>query len=369
MRLKSGVIARPRLSLQALLLGASVVSSGCAAFGSERLEHDQVDYARSLDRAQKRQTLSNIVSLRYADTPSFLPVTQVIAAYSFDGSASASLTGSTIEGSGTAGTLGGSVGYSNHPTFTFTPTTGEAFAAGYIRPLAPALVLPLVQSGVPIDLLLRIVAQSIGDLQNSAALSGADNSGSLGFFQLIHTLRRLQLKGALTVRFEQAEGGNRVFLAIDPTRSDDDAVTADARTARKLLHIADSAKEIEIVYGAVPERGAKLGIVTRSVIGILTEIGAQIEVPEADVKAGATTPTVRLLEVETRPTIIIHVGKQAPPDAYATIAYGNGEAQQCYWIERQDFDSKFAFSVVQNLIALAETSQNGKAPIVTIPAG
>jgi len=363
------VSSRTKHAAWGVVLCMAVTTSGCATLGSQRLEHDQVDYARSLDRAQKRQTLSNIVNLRYADTPSFLPVTQVIAAYSFDGSANASLTGSTIEGSGTAGTAGASIGYSNHPTFTFTPTTGEEFAAGYIRPLAPALVLPLVQSGVPIDLLLRIVAQSIGDLQNSAALSGANNSGSLGFFELIHTLRRLQLKGALTVRFERAESGNRVFLAIDPTRSDDDDVTADAVTARKLLHIADGTREFEIVYGAVPERGAKVGIVTRSVIGILTEIGAQIEVPEADIVAGATTPTVRLLEVETRPTIIVHVGRQAPPDAYASIVYGNGPQAQCYWIDRRDFDSKFAFSVVQNLIALAETSQSSKAPIVTIPAG
>lgn len=355
----------PTPTARAALLVATLAAAGCVSFGGGKLEHDQVDYARSLDRAQKRQTLANIVSLRYADTPSFLPVTQVIAAYNFDASASALAAGSTINGSGTSGQLGGSVGYSNHPTFTFTPTTGEAFAAGYIRPLSPALVLPLVQSGVPIDLLLRIVVQSIGDLQNSAALSGAQSSGSVGFFELIHALRRLQLKGALTVRFDKAEAGNRVFLAIDPTRSDDAAVAADAQAVRKLLHVPAAAKEIEIVYGAVPERGATVGVVTRSVIGILTEIGAQIEVPQADVDARATVPTVQLLDVETRPTIIVHVGAQAPPDAYASAAYGSSQ----YWIDRQDFDSKFAFSVVQNLIALAETSGDAKAPIVTIPAG
>lgn len=349
----------------AVLLGAGLLAAGCVSFGGGKLEHDQVDYARSLDRAQKRQTLANIVSLRYADTPTFLPVTQVIAAYNFDASATASVAGSTINGSGTSGSAGGTVGYSNHPTFTFTPTTGEEFAAGYIRPLSPSLVLPLVQSGVPIDLLLRIVMQSVGDLQNSAALSGAGaSSGSVGFFELIHVLRRLQLKGALTVRFEKTDDGNRVFLAIDPTRSSDQDVADDAQLARKLLHAPVGAKEIEVVYGAVPERGATVGVVTRSVTGVLTEIGAQIEVPEADVHSHATTPTVKLLDVESRPTIIVHVGQQAPPDAYASAVYGANQ----YWIDSRDFDSKFAFSVVQNLIALAETSGNSKAPIVTIPA-
>ncbi len=353
-----------RRAAQAALLLAIVGLGGCVSFGGGRLEHDQVDYGRALDRAEKRQTLLNIVSLRYADTPSFLPVTQVIAAYSFDTSVNALTIGNTLSGSGTSGQLGGSLLYSNHPTFTFTPVTGEEFAASYIRPLSPALILPLVQSGVPIDLLLRVAVQSIGDLQNSAALSGTNNSGSRGFFELIHTLRRLQLKGALSMRFERGDGGNRIFMAIDPTRSDNPEVAADADSARKLLRVPAGAKEVEIVYGAVLESGAVVSLITRSVIGVLTELGAQIEIPQPDVDSGATLPTVRTVDIETRPTIIVRVGSKAPPDAYAFIGYGGSQ----YWIEHRDFDSKFAFSVVQSLIALAQSGQNSKAPIVTIPA-
>jgi hypothetical protein len=39
-----------------------------------------------------------------------------------------------------------------------------------------------------------------------------------------------------------------------------------------------------------------------------------------------------------------------------------------YWVERNDFDSKYAFTVVQNLMALAEADTSSKAPVVTIPA-
>jgi hypothetical protein len=39
-----------------------------------------------------------------------------------------------------------------------------------------------------------------------------------------------------------------------------------------------------------------------------------------------------------------------------------------YWVERNDFDSKYAFTVVQNLMALAESDTSTKAPVVTIPA-
>lgn len=354
----------PRRPALVLTLAAAVATGGCGSFGATRLSTDQVDYSRAIDLAQKRQTLSNIVGLRYAESPSFLPVSSIIAAYSFDRTLTSSIQGGTAVVGSTL-SAGGTALYSNRPTFTFTPVKGEDFANGYIRPMAPSLVLPLAQSGVPIDLLMRIVVQSIGDLQNSAALSGKENAGTIGFYELIHCLRRLQLKGALTVRFEHGEKANRVFLAIDPTRSDDRSVAADADQARKLLKVPASAKEIEVVYGAVPERGAAVGMVTRSITGILTELGAQIEVPDGDVQAKATFPTVKLLQVESRPTIVIHSGEKAPPDVYAEVAYRNRH----FWIDPMDFDSKFAFSVVQNLIALAESSQNAKTPIVTIPAG
>ncbi|MFP3671063.1 hypothetical protein SB717_38930, partial [Priestia sp. SIMBA_032] len=49
-------------------------------------------------------------------------------------------------------------------------------------------------------------------------------------------------------------------------------------------------------------------------------------------------------------------------DAYVAMRYGTST----YWVERADFDSKYAFTVVQNLMALAEAETNSKAPVVTI---
>ncbi len=120
----------------ALAAAATLAFSACGAFGSDRLTHDQVDYSRAIDLAQKRQTLSNIVGLRYADSASFLPVTQIIAAYQFDRTLTASLQGGTSSiGSGL--TSGGTMLYGNHPTFTFTSVKGEDFANGYIRRCRP----------------------------------------------------------------------------------------------------------------------------------------------------------------------------------------------------------------------------------------
>ncbi|MGF6299820.1 hypothetical protein OKW42_003150 [Paraburkholderia sp. WC7.3d] len=180
-------------------LCAACLMSACVHIGPSRLKADQVDYARALGDAKKRAILAAVIGLRYGDAPAFLSVSSIIAAYTFDTTGGATVNA----GSGSMPNYAqatGSVSYSNRPTFTFTPTTGEAFASAYIRPLAPALVLPLAEGGVPIDLLLRITAQSIGGLQNGNVLGGDNSAGAPGFFELLQALRRLQMAGRRTER-------------------------------------------------------------------------------------------------------------------------------------------------------------------------
>jgi hypothetical protein len=332
--------------------------------GPTRLRADQVDYARALGDAKKRDILASIVGLRYGDAPAFLSVSSIIAAYQFDSTAGATANlGSGAQPNYALAT--GSVSWSNRPTFTFSPTTGDAFASAYIRPLAPELMLPLAEGGMPVDLLLRIGAQSIGGLQNGSALGGENSAGSAGFFQLLQALRRLQLAGELSVESRNEDGSNSVFLALGATNSaQSPQVSADLARVRELLHLAADTRTYQVVYGPSAQGGKRIPMVTRSVLGILTNLGAQVQVPPDQVSSGATKPTVGLIGGETRPIIIVHEGAKAPTDAYVAIVY-DGTA---YWVERNDFDSKYAFTVLQNLMALAQADTSAKAPVVTIPA-
>jgi hypothetical protein len=346
----------------ALFLIAALTA--CAHSGPTRLKADQVDYARALGTAKKRAILDAMVQLRYADAPSFVTVSQIIAAYTFDASAGATLNA----GSGAQPSYAlanGSVSYSNHPTFTFTPTTGEAFASAYIRPLAPALVLPLAQGGIPVDLLLRIAAQSIDGLRNGTALGGTRSAGTPGFFQLIHAARRLQLAGEFNVELRNEKGENHVFIviAVSNDGAEPPGAAQDRRLLQQLLHLPHDTGSYEVVYGQTAGTG-KIALLTRSVLGILTDLGAQIDVPAASIANGATKPTVGLIGGETRPTIVVSSGAAAPEQAYVAVPYDGA----FYWIDRNDFDSKYAFTVVQDLMALAEADTSSKAPIVTIPA-
>jgi hypothetical protein len=367
-----------RKALATAILSASVLTAGCAGIGPGRLKADQVDYARALGDAKKREILSAIVGLRYADAPSFLTVSSIIAAYTFDATGGAILNaGSGAQPNYAQAT--GSVSYSNHPTFTFTPTTGDAYASAYIRPLAPTLVLPLAESGMPIDLLLRITAQSISGLQNGTALGGPNASGSPQFFLLLQALRRLQMAGELNIETRgpisnDDKGGkdaknakgekSGVFMTLGATRSGEiKQVVDDLALVRRLLHLSPKMKTYEVVYGQSADHD-RIPMVTRSVLGILTDLGAQIAVPDTQVDSGATKPSIGLIGGETRPTILVRVGEKPPKDAYVAVQYDKSE----YWIDRSDFDSKYAFTVVQNLMALAEVTDTSKAPVVTIPA-
>jgi hypothetical protein len=354
------------IRLRILNMTAAFVVLACAgcAVGPHYLKTDQVAYARALGEAKKREILAMIVGLRYADAPGFLNVSQIIAAYAVDATGTV-VVNSIPNPGGPHGDVTGTVTYSTHPTFTFTPTTGEYFAKAYIHPLAPALILPLADSGIPIDLLLRITTQSIAGLDNATMLGGSSGNGSPEFFELLHVLRRLQLAGEVSFRFKPGSNSQVItlFLAAAPVaRSPTGA--RDLARARELLGVPAGQTDCEIVSAPESSKPGQVSIATRSVLAILSDLGAEIAVPDSDLQSGATKPAIALLGGETRPIVIVHSGANAPLHSYTAVDYRSSK----FWIEDSDFDSKYALSLVQDLMALAEVTDTSHAPVVTIPA-
>jgi len=363
LELATSLLFNPKWLLAGFFL---LLIGGCASIGPPALDRNHLEYAQAVADAEETQTLLNIVRLRYADTATFLSINQVVASYSLQ--TTGGLTGGiNTQLFGQSGSLQVGATYTDTPTMTFSPITGAQLAESFVRPLAPDELFPPAQNGVPIGGLLRLAVQSIGDLNNALPLeytpisSSARQVGSLAFFKLLADLQTLQDGGALGFRFTNDKLGPRVYLSI--SSGSDSAMTAVAAETRTLLHVGPG--EVEIIYGRTASRPNQVAIITRSVIGILTYISAQIDVPTADVEAHRTLPSIGYASTGQRPSVIVHTSSSRPHSAFVAIQYRD----RWFWIADTDFASKVAFSGVQNFMNIAQgEATNQSSPILTIPA-
>src|SRR4026207_159182 len=68
---------------------AMLLVVGCKSIGPGTVARDRYDYSSSISESWKRQTLLNIVKLRYLDPPIFVDVGQIVAGYSLETSVNA----------------------------------------------------------------------------------------------------------------------------------------------------------------------------------------------------------------------------------------------------------------------------------------
>src|SRR6187455_2494147 len=125
----------PGSRINALLLAAIGLSivSGCRSIGPATVARDRFDYSSSISESWKRQTLLNIVKLRYLDPPIFVDVGQIVAGYSLETSGNVGgqiSSANAIQGNSLL--LGGSARFTDRPTITYTPLTGTKFVKGLI---------------------------------------------------------------------------------------------------------------------------------------------------------------------------------------------------------------------------------------------
>ncbi len=351
------------------MLSGCMSLCGCFGFGTTRLYEDQLGYSRALGDAEKSDTLLNVVRIRYADTPIILQATQVISGYQLQRNVTGGFEAFPAENPSNFLSGSASAQLQQSPTFTFQPLSGAQFAESFIRPLSPDELLSLATGGFPIDVLFRLCVQSINGLSNAVPLTHTGAAGSPDFFLLLQDLRRLQIAGLLSIRLQHnaARSGTsnsdhgHVYFFVAITRDPD--LLATAGEVKRLLGMPPGVTEAEVVYGNSPKPG-QVAVLSRSMLGVLVQLGIQINVPLDDVAQHRTLPTVGNVGREHRPVVIIHSGPVAPADAFTSVQY----RRTWFWIAEDDFDSKLAFTIVQILLALSRT-ENAPGAIVTIPAG
>ena len=347
-----------------LFVSIALSQSGCMSFGPPSVDRDRFDYINAVANSWKQQTLLNIVKLRYADTPVFLDVGQIISGYQLQGSVGITGTLNSASAYGDLLNLGSTGSFTDKPTIIYTPLTGANFIQVMITPIPPPALLMRVVEGWPIDILLQMGAQSINGLSNRKG-GAQGHAADPDFLRLVAALRRLQASGVIDFRVDvsketKQEGTILIISQMDLSPE----IQADRALVRSLLGLRPDLMEIKIVYGTMSGKDDVIAMQTRSGFQLLTQLGSYIEVPPEHVAEGRTYPQIQSSgdALSLPPLIKIHAEKSLPTDAFAAIKYRD----YWYWIDDRDYRSKGIFTFLLIIMTLADTGEKSPVPIVTI---
>jgi len=338
----------------------------CSSMGPATVPRDRFDYSSAVADSWKQQALLNIVKLRYADNVVFLDVGQIVSGYTFQGTVSGNYGQNypfgapgnlTNYGVGVQGT------YIDRPTITYTPMTGQQYMKGLMTPIAPSSVLFLMQAGYAADVIMLMTVDSVNGLNNYAAAPARANPGDPEFFQLIELMRRVQRSGEIGMRVEVDKAKKETTLVTFHRRAVSADLQADRAEIGRLLRLDPGVSEYTVTYGVSAGGGDNIDMTTRSLIQIMLELAATVDIPKAHLDDGSGYKVPTSIDA-AKPLMHVRSGTERPKDPFASVQYQG----YWFWIDRTDLVSKRAFSFLMALFNFADTGKAENLPLVTIPA-
>ncbi|MBN1548564.1 MAG: hypothetical protein JW902_18090 [Syntrophaceae bacterium] len=337
------------------LVVIALLLSSCSSIGPQTVARDRFEYGGSIGESWKRQTLLNIVKVRYLDPPIFLDVGQIVAGYTLESTISV---GGTFERNGDNLSLGGAGRYTDRPTVTYTPLTGNRFVRSLMTPLPPESVFYTIQSGWPADNVLGAAVASLNGLKNQESGITGVMPPDPDFVRVLELLRKIQLSGAVAVRIQQdAQKKHTTILTFHAKNIPQETVDNIAEV-RRLLRLNPDEQEFKLVFAAAPANDRELAVLTRSLTHIMAMIAAHVTVPAEDIEAGRATPGM------AHPKLRIGCSDNRPSDAFVAVLYRN----RWFWIDDRDLYTKRVFAFMMLLFTLADSGDRENLPLITIPA-
>ena len=193
-----------KTNLLASALVGMLAVTGCSSIGPGTVPRDRSDYSSSIGDSWKRQTLLNIVKLRYVDPPIFVDVGQIVAGYSLQTGVSAG--GTLSSDKAIQGNSGPSAARPSTPTGPPSPTCPSRAinsSSGLMTPLPPESVFFTIQSGWPADGVLFASVASLNGLKNQDSSIAGVTPPDPDFMRALQLLRKIQLSGAVAFRIKQ----------------------------------------------------------------------------------------------------------------------------------------------------------------------
>ena len=351
------------------LCAAILTFTGCSAIGPNSVHHDRFDYNQALSDSWKEQTLLNIVRLRYADMPIFLEVASIVSGYTLEGSVN--LTGNVSSEGTVQGdflTLGTGGKFTDRPTITYAPVTGEKFHQSFMTPVPPKLLLFLMESGWSAEMVLPLTLSAVNGLRARQAAGKRAYGGSQDFYRVIHLLSDIQESGSMAMRIVKDENEKETIVIFFFKDDVPPEVQSSRSEIVNLLKLGGDIEQLRVTYGLLPQSDEELALMTRSMLQMMITLAFLIDVPQSHIDRGLTFPNANQPgpeEAKLGKLIEIRSGSEAPENSFVSVRYQD----HWFWISEEDFASKRTFTFLMVLFSMMESEDSEGLPLVTIPAG
>jgi hypothetical protein len=349
-----------------LLFAAPVALAlaGCAHLGPKTVAADRFDYNSAIGESWKQQTLLNIVKLRYVDIPVFVDVASIVSGYSME--TSVSVGGEvfpSVDSDKMA--IGGAGRFTDRPTITYIPKTGEKFLRSLLMPIDPKNIFFLVQSGYSADFIFGLSVDAINGVRNRSASALLLREADPDFMRALQLLREIQAAGVVGMRVEVSPAKDQtavLFFRQDGLPPD---IMAKANEVRRLLKLAPEQNRYVITYSPIRGTDDELAVTSRSMLQIMTTFSTFVEAPDAHQLQAATAGDADAALVQNSAGLMrIRSGEAKPANAFVAVRYRN----RWFWIDDNDVLTKRALNAIMLLFTLTDDVGGEALPLITIPA-
>lgn len=349
-----------------VILVLLAILGGCTSIGPGTVPRDRLDYSEAITESWKRQNLLNVIKLRYVDPPVFVDVGQIVSGYSFETTVTAGgqlSSGSAVQGN--SANLGGAGRFTDRPTITYVPMTGNKFILNLITPIPPDSLFFAIQSGWPADIILNQAVATINGLKNAETTMEGRQEADPRFIRVAELMREIQRSGSVGLRLRKGADGAPSSVVTLRTTDTEPQTLAQIRELRSLLGLSQDAGEFTLLFGDRATGDREIAVHSRALLHVMSSYAQRVEVPADHLREGRTTPGLSTDNPATGSAVSIHSSKDEPIDVFVKVRYRD----YWWWIDDRDLRSKRAFSLIMLLFTLTDTGTESKLPLLTIPTG
>lgn len=343
-----------------LVMAACTLLAGCSSYGPKSMDRDQINYGNSIGENWKKQMLANIVKLRYEDMPVFVDVGSIVSGYSLSTTVNGSVGFNNSFTGGDAQSLGASGTYTDRPTITYMPKTGDDYLRAILNPVDPKRLLSLIQAGYSAELLFTWSVEAINGVHNWSATARSSRSADPDFFEFVTLLQELQYLGAVGFEVETDSETKHDIMFVLNKQGLPESTQQKSQRVGEIIGLNPGQDRYRVVYAPFEIDSDTLAIQTRSVLQMLTAMAGFIDVPighESFTLAGHD-----LARVSARPFHVLS-GPERPEQSFAAVEYKD----HWFWIENSDIASKRVFTLMLFVTTLTNQAKEQNVPMLTIP--